>query len=93
MSRIGIKPIVVDSGTTVEITALEAVVKGQSGEIHVAIPHGVKVSQKENKLFVERVAETKQYKSLHGTVRSLLNNAVIGIAKGFEKKNELVGIC
>jgi large subunit ribosomal protein L6 len=92
MSRIGIKPILVENGTTVEVTPIEIIVSGQGGQIHVALPHGINVSQKDNKIFVERAAETKQYKSLHGTIRSLLNNAVTGVSKGFEKKLELIGI-
>jgi len=91
MSRIGIKPIVIE-GLTAEILPTEAVIKGGSGEIRVSIPHGIKISQKDNKLYVERVAETKQYRSLHGTVRALLQNAVTGVSKGFEKRLELVGI-
>lgn len=92
MSRIGIKPVAITDGATVEITPIQITVKGSLGVLEVAIPHGIKITQKEDKLFVERLSDAKQYRALHGTVRSLLQNAVTGVTKGFEKKLELVGI-
>jgi len=92
MSRIGIKPIIVDSGVTVSLNETEAQIQGAQGQLSVTIPHGIKVTQKDNLLSVSRVSDAKQYRALHGTVRALLQNAVTGVAKGFERKLELVGI-
>ena len=92
MSRIGIRPVEVKDGVRVELKPTEAVITGVNGTQSVAIPHGIKVSQKDNELIVERVSDVKLYKSLHGTVRALLNNAVTGVSEKFEKKLELVGI-
>jgi large subunit ribosomal protein L6 len=92
MSRIGIKPVAIESGIEVKIEPTQFTAKGSLGELNVEIPHGIKVSQKDNKVVVERLSDAKQYRALHGTIRNLINNAVIGISKGFEKKLELVGI-
>lgn len=91
MSRIGIKPIKLESGVTVQITD-EIKVDGPKGSLIVALPHGVKVTQKDDTLSVARVSDSKIYRALHGTVRSLLQNAITGVSQGFEKKLELVGI-
>ena len=90
MSRIGIKLITLPGDTKIEISPVEAVVSGPLGTLKVDLPHGITISQKEGKLAVSRVND--QYKALHGTVRSLLQNAVQGVSKGFEKKLEMVGI-
>lgn len=92
MSRIGIKPVLVPDGVTVIIEPTVIKVSGSLGSLEMAVPYGVKVTQKDNKLTVSRFGETKQYKSLHGTVRSLLDNLIIGVTTGFTKKLELIGI-
>ena len=92
MSRVGIKPIIVPASVTItlEPTTLKAV--GPKGELNVEIPHGVKIALADGKLTVSRVSDVKLYKSLHGTVRALAQNAVTGAEQGFEKKLELIGI-
>lgn len=92
MSRIGIKPITVPEAVTATIDGATLTVKGPKGELTVAIPHGVTMTQKDNVITVGRVSEVKLYKSLHGTVRALTQNAVSGVMAGFEKKLELIGI-
>jgi large subunit ribosomal protein L6 len=92
MSRIGIKPISVPDSVTVAVEPTEIVVHGPLGEMKVALPYGITITNKDKQLFVERHNETKIQKSLHGTVRSLLFAAVMGVLEGFEKKLEMVGI-
>ncbi|MBI4948117.1 50S ribosomal protein L6 [Candidatus Berkelbacteria bacterium] len=92
MSRIGIKPIKLPEGVNLELSEIEMIVSGPKGKISVALPHGIKVTQKDNILSVTRLSESKIYRSLHGTVRSLIQNAVTGVFEGFEKKLELIGI-
>jgi len=92
MSRIGLKPIAVENGVTVEITKTAVIAKGPLGEIIVALPHGILVNQKDDIITVNRASEVKLYKSLHGTLRSLIQNAITGVSKGFEKRLDLVGI-
>lgn len=91
MSRIGIKPIIAD-GATIEITPTELLVSGSLGKLTVALPHGITITEKDGKYMVDRVSDAKQYRALHGTVRALLQNAVQGVTKGFDKKMEMVGI-
>ncbi len=92
MSRIGIRPVEVKDGVTIELTPTKFTAKGTLGTLEVKLPYGVKVNQKENRLMVDRVSDSKLHKSLHGTIRNLIFNAVEGVSKGFEKKLELVGI-
>ncbi len=92
MSRIGNKPIKIEEGVTVEISEYEVKVKGPKGENVVRIPRGIEVEQKENELIVTRKRNDKQSTSNHGTIRSVLNNAVKGVKDGFKKELEIVGM-
>lgn len=92
MSRIGIKPVVVNDGVTVTVEPTSITAKGPLGELSIALPHGISVTQKDNKITVARLSDAKQYRALHGTVRNLLHNIITGVSTGFTKKLELVGI-
>ncbi len=92
MSRVGIRPIKLPEGVQVEIKPTVVHVRGQNGELTVAITHGIKVAQKNDQLIVERTNDAKPYRAMHGTTRALLQNAVTGVTGQFEKKLELVGI-
>ena len=60
--------------------------------MEVAIPHGIQVKNTDGTIMVTRVNENRSSRELHGTVRKLLENAVIGVSKGFEKRLDLIGI-
>lgn len=92
MSRIGIRPVEIVNNVTVEITPTKLDIKGPLGSLSVEIPHGITVKQKESHLIVERIGDSKLYRSLHGTIRNLLRNAIVGVSSGFEKKLDMVGI-
>ncbi len=92
MSRIGIRPVEVKDGITVELSPTKLTARGTLGVQEVSLPYGVTVVQKDNKIVVTRINDTKQNKALHGTVRNLIQNAVTGVSAGLEKKLELVGI-
>lgn len=92
MSRVGLKPIVIPAGVTVSLEPTQLTVNGPKGQLEVTLPYGVKVSQKDDRIIVARINDSKLYKSLHGTVRALVQNAVTGAEQGFEKKLELIGI-
>jgi len=92
MSRIGKKPIDILEGVEVVISELGISVKGSKGEIFVPVHRLVKVTEKDKKLTVEPVNSTKLARSLHGTMRQLIDNAIKGVVSGFEKKLEIVGI-
>lgn len=92
MSRVGIRPVKLPEGVNVEVKPTEIVVRGQNGEQIVGLVHGIRISQKNDQLVVERVNDAKQNRAMHGTVRALLQNAVTGVSSLFEKRLELVGI-
>ncbi|MCB9801229.1 MAG: 50S ribosomal protein L6 [Pseudomonadales bacterium] len=91
MSRIGRTPIAIPQGVTVTVSSDVAVVKSSKGELSVVIPEGIKVAVEADTVTVTRANEEKHTKSLHGLVRSLLNNSIIGVTDGFKKTLKLVG--
>jgi len=92
MSRIGLKPVVIPQGVNTEIKPGKLTVSGPKGELEVVLPRLVEIRKTDDRLNINRKEETKTAKSLHGTLRSLVNNAVIGVSEGFEKVLDLVGI-
>lgn len=92
MSRIGDAPISIPSNVTVEVMGSKVIVKGPLGELSMEYLPKVKVEVLDNQVIVKRKNEDKFSRSLHGLTRSLINNMVIGVEKGWEKKLELVGV-
>ena len=93
MSRIGREPITVPAGVEVTIAADNVVtVKGPKGSITEALCPDMVITLDEGVLHVARKDDTKQQRSLHGLTRSLLNNLVLGVTSGFEKKLEINGV-
>ncbi len=91
MSKIGKQPVLILPQVKVSLEKDQALVKGPLGEVKVAIPDGIKVEEEENTLKVTRWRQDKKTRSNHGTVRSLLDNAVSGVVEGWEKQLEVVG--
>ncbi len=92
MSRIGKQPIPVKSGVTVTVKDAVVEIKGPKGTLMVPFNPILKVSLQGSELIVERTDESQQQKSLHGLTRTLLSNAVTGVADGFVKKLEVQGV-
>lgn len=92
MSRIGNAPIAIPSGVEVKVAGNTVTVKGAKGESVWEIPTLITVEVKENEVRVGRTAETKEARSLHGTIRSVINNMVIGVEKGYIKELEISGV-
>ena len=93
MSRIGREPIAVPAGVTVTIADGNVVtVKGPLGELTQTFSTNITITQEGNTLLVTRPNDEKQNRSLHGLTRTLLNNMVVGVTKGYEKKLEIVGV-
>ena len=93
MSRIGRMPITVPAGVTVTVSAENVVtVKGPKGELTQAVDPRITVKLEGNTLLVERHSENKEDKSLHGLYRALINNMVVGVTEGYQKKLEIVGV-
>ena len=93
MSRIGREPIVVPAGVTVTVADGNVVtVKGPLGELKDTFHAELTIAQDGDKLTVTRPNDEKENRALHGLTRTLLNNMVVGVTKGFEKKLEIVGV-
>ncbi len=92
MSRIGKKPIVLPQGTKLELAGSEVVVSGPKGSLKRAFLEGLTLSVEGNVVTIERSSDEKKIRGFHGLMRTLINNMVDGVAKGFEKKLEIVGI-
>ena len=92
MSRIGKLPIPVPNG--VQITQKDDIltVKGPKGTLSKKIHPDISVKVEDGKVICERPSEDKMHKSLHGLVRTLINNMIIGVTKGFEKKMIVQGV-
>ena len=93
MSRIGKLPIIIPQGVKINISNDNVVeMKGPMGELSQKVDPDIKVVVQGNTLTVTRPTEQKRHKAMHGLYRALLNNNVIGVSKGFEVKQELVGV-
>jgi large subunit ribosomal protein L6 len=92
MSRIGKKPIEIPAGVTVTINGSDVTVKGPKGELSRSFNSDLTITLEENVLTVTRPSDEKNHRALHGTTRAVLANMVEGVAKGFEKTLELIGV-
>jgi large subunit ribosomal protein L6 len=92
MSRIGKSPIPVPSGVDVTIAGKHVTVKGPQGTLERDLPGEITVRQEDSTLFVERPNDERSNRALHGLTRSLVNNMVTGVANGFSKELEIVGV-
>ena len=93
MSRIGILPIDLPAGVSIEVSSDNLVtVKGPKGELHQQVDKNISVKVEENKVTVERSSEEKDQKAKHGLYRSLLNNMIVGVSEGYTIQQELVGV-
>ncbi|MDQ0209283.1 50S ribosomal protein L6 [Alkalicoccobacillus murimartini] len=92
MSRVGRKPIEVPGDVTVTLEGTFITVKGPKGELSRDLHPDIKVNIEDKEITVERPSDHKDHRALHGTTRSLINNMVEGVTKGFERGLELVGV-
>ena len=92
MSRIGKSPIAVPSGVDVTIAGRRVTVKGPQGTLERDLPGEITVRQEDSTLLVERPNDERSNRALHGLTRSLVNNMVTGVASGFSKELEIVGV-
>jgi len=93
MSRIGRMPIAIPAGVTVDIAENNHVtVKGPKGTLEKTLPQEMEISKEGEEIIVKRPNDLKKMKSLHGLTRSLIQNMVIGVTDGYEKKLEVNGV-
>ena len=92
MSRVGKSPIPVPKGAEVTISGLNVTVKGPLGTLNHTLNACIGLSQADGFINVERKDDTVESAALSGTTRALVNNMVIGVTTGFERKLSLVGV-
>jgi large subunit ribosomal protein L6 len=92
MSRIGKSPIPLPSGVDVTLSGRHVTVKGPKGTLERDLPGTITVRQEGEQLLVERPDEERQTRAMHGLVRSLVNNMVVGVTDGFTKELEIIGV-
>ncbi len=90
MSRVANNPVSLPSGVEVKLDGQDLSVKGGKGTMQLAIHSGVEVKQEENTLTF--AAKSKDDVAMSGTTRALVNNMVVGVSDGFEKKLQLNGV-
>ena len=92
MSRIGNNPVTLPEGITFEIKDNVVAIKGKLGELSQEIKDDISVKLEDGSIIVERPSDSKNHKAKHGLYRSLINNMIEGVSKGWTKELELVGV-
>ncbi|HRF10396.1 MAG TPA: 50S ribosomal protein L6 [Xanthobacteraceae bacterium] len=92
MSKIGKRPVAIPSGVTATVTGQTVKVKGPKGELSVVLNDNVTPKLDKNQITFEKKGEEKQDQASWGLYRSLVNNVVTGVSKGFERKLEITGV-
>lgn len=92
MSRIGKQTIDIPSGVEVTVGKEAVKVKGPKGTLETPVHDLVTYKVEDGKVLVDRVDDSRKAREQHGLRRSLLNNLVVGVSKGFEKTLEVVGV-
>lgn len=92
MSRVGKMPVVIPAGVEVKMNGRELTVKGPKGTLTQVFHPDMIIEKEENQIVIKRPSELKKHKALHGLTRSLINNMIIGVTQGYEKKLEINGV-
>ncbi len=91
MSRIGRMPVTIPTGVDITIDGQTVTVKGPKGELSHTVAAPITVERGDVALEVKRPDDERVSRSLHGLTRTLINNMVLGVTEGYEKKLEIVG--
>ena len=92
MSRIGKLPVPVPAGVDVQVDGPVVTVKGPKGTLSHTVVAPITVEKGEGVLDVKRPDDERQSRALHGLTRTLVNNMVVGVTEGYEKRLEIVGV-
>jgi len=92
MSRIGRKPVTVPKGVTLQLQGNSVAVKGPRGELRRQLHPEMQLAFSNDQFTVTRPSEEKRHKALHGLTRTLVQNMVEGVSKGFSKNLEIQGV-
>jgi large subunit ribosomal protein L6 len=92
MSRVGKSPIAIPQNVQVSLEGNFLVVKGALGELKLEVSQHVTIEIQDGQVKVIANSDAKQARAMHGTTRALINNMIIGVSQGFERKLNLVGV-
>lgn len=92
MSRIGKKPIPIPKGVTVKVDGPVVDVKGPKGQMRQPLPPGITVAVEDGEIVARTAREEKALGKFHGLARSLVANAVQGVAEGWKRELDIVGV-
>ena len=92
MSHIGKLPIEIPEGVDIKLSSGEIIVKGKLGELSQTFDSSIKVEHIDNSILVSRPSDNIKHRELHGLIRALINNLMIGVSEGFSKELNLVGV-
>ena len=92
MSRIGRKPVAIPAGVTVHLSGRTLAVKGPKGELSRALHPEMALAQAEGAITVSRPTDETRHKALHGLTRTLVQNMMDGVTKGYQKVLEIQGV-
>ena len=92
MSRIGKRPVAVPKGVTAEVQGNTVAVKGPKGELRRTFHPDMKLALADGQVTVARPSDDKRHKALHGLTRTLVQNMMDGVAKGYQKTLEIQGV-
>lgn len=92
MSRIGKQPVIIPAGVDAKVEGNTVTVKGPKGELTRSFPEMMIIKHEGDTITVERPDDTRESNQYHGLTRTLINNMVEGVSKGFSKKLEMVGV-
>jgi len=92
VSRVGRLPIEVPAGVEVKIDGANVKVKGPKGEMEFTFNPEISIKQEDGSILVERPTDQPMHRALHGTTRTVIDNMVVGVSKGFERVLEIEGV-
>ena len=92
MSRIGRMPIAIPKDVDIDIDGDTVRVKGPKGELVRTFPGGMNITMEEGQILVNRPNDLRESRALHGLVRALINNMVVGVSSGFQRVLEVNGV-
>ena len=92
MSRIGKKPVAVPAGVTVTVADSKVTVEGPKGKLEFPVADFISVKVEGGQVIVDRADDERQSRAFHGMTRAMIQNMVIGVTQGYEKRLELVGV-
>ena len=92
MSRVGKKPVPVPTGVTAKVDGQLVSVKGAKGELAFSVPEDVSVAFEGGLIKVDPRGESKRARAMWGMSRAMINNIVVGVSKGYERKLEITGV-